>query len=264
LDGNIYDSVVYNSKIKLKDVESAYIMPSFTKNNKDMVSVAKPSLNYLSIETIKQITQFNKSKSFNSLEEIIYFLRKFNVVIRKSQGESSYLIKGLILYFNISKTTPNYVIEEFKKIYKKKFLHELDELNIYEINKKVLLNTESINEKNYECFKEAWEKCRCKLVLTIELIKAGQCDFSNINICYYDKSTRDIAINKEFMDRRNYEEKLILLMNELRSFDIDADRYKVELIGIIKGFRELELTVDEEIKNNDEKYKQKNIEATAK
>lgn len=235
--------ISYSSKINLEDIESAYIKPIFTKNEKNMISVAKPSLNFLSTTIIKELTGFSESKNFGSIDELISFLKKFNVVISRRTGESSYLIKGLTLYFNIKRIMPINVIKDFEEVCENKFSNEFEGLNYFDKKQKISTLTESITEKNYECFKEALEKYRYKFVLNIELIKEGYYDL--VNFPNFDNKEKRIIVIRRFSERQESENKLIKLINELKKFDIIAEKYEHELIDIFKEFRKLELNIEE-------------------
>jgi len=257
LDKKINDShfieIEYSSTFKPIDIMSGYITPKFSVNVKNMISVAKPSLNFLSIELIEEITK-SKSIIFENMFELLTFLNKFDVVLRDSNRKILYFVKGLILYFKVSNLIPLYVLDRFDELYNNKFPNELDALYGLARTQKKLLSTQSLTEKNYECFKEAWESYKYKLVLTLELKKQGYNDFIDFRN-NYTRAEREVSVIKTFSQRRNSENKLIKLIKELKNFDNIEARYEMEAIDIVKEFKKLEFTMEEEINHQNEIFK---------
>lgn len=252
--GSYYEKMDYCNKVNLVDIISGYITPIFTKNAKNMISLSKPSLNFLSIEIIKKITELSKSKTFENMCELQSFLNRFDDVLRYRDGKISYFVKGLTLYFNFKKIMPIDVVREFGELNKSKFPNKLVAVNDFiEIQRELLL-TESLNSQNYDCFKVAWEKYKSKLVLTIELIKEENYDLFNFKR-YDNKSKRDVFFLEILSERRQYEDKLIKLINELKMFDNIAEKYDLELIDILKGYKDLELLEQKKLKEYDEMSK---------
>lgn len=257
LDKKINDShfieIEYSGTFKPIDIMSGYITPKFSVNVKNMISVAKPSLNFLSIELIEEITK-SKSIIFENMFELLTFLNKFDVVLRDSNRKILYFVKGLILYFKVSNLIPLYVLDRFAELYNNKFPNELDALYGLARTQKKLLITQSLTEKNYECFKEAWESYKYKLELTLELKKQGYNDFIDFRN-NYTREEREVSVIKTFSERRSSEDKLIRLIKELKNFDNIEERYETEAIDIVKEFKKLEFTMEEETNHQNEIFK---------
>lgn len=79
---------------------SLIINPVFALNSSGGTSISKPSLPF-SIYEIKSILRFTTAINFNSMEEIIDFLKKYKGIIVVTPDQSNFLILNMTLYLEM-------------------------------------------------------------------------------------------------------------------------------------------------------------------
>jgi hypothetical protein len=253
------------------NIEKGYIKPKYTLNAVNMVTMAEPSLNSAPKEYIKNITGLKYAITFDSLEKIYGFLKKYNKIIAKVAEQSSFLIKGLTLYTTFEVFMPKSILNAYRDLYKNKYADEfrgmksMSESSDY-YNSKV---RHIENSKTYGCFKEVWEEYKDKLHQSADLIREGYTEFpiSYAGIftpedCPYEgqpyESSRNEMIKESIDTRRYYEDELYEAMDEFEEFKTyynEADLNKrdtIELNEIIKKFRDVEPTLESEINRYNE------------
>ncbi|MZK49030.1 hypothetical protein [Clostridium beijerinckii] len=261
-------SSLENIKDNIKD---GFINPKYTLNKANMITVSGPSLNSLSKGEIMNLTGFGRYISFNSLEEIYEFLKKYNKLVKKNEGLSSFIIKGLTLYTTLEHVPAiRYLKIAFNEAYKCKYPEEFVGLSFSGKIGRFNKVTSHINEKNYQMFINVWNEYKEKIIQSIEFIREGYAEFERYyglfspEMCY-EPDERKSILEEEIRFRREYENELIRLFDELKQFDSYALKYEAELKEIIDGFRSLEPNLEKEIKEYDEIFRveelryQKNI-----
>jgi hypothetical protein len=148
---NIKTEIIYER-------DSFYINPKFKLNEDGGVTIAEPALPF-AIDQIQHALRFEYAIPFNSLNEIIEFIRKYKDLFWGSRDTSTFLIKNTTLYATMMDNEMEimpfaFSVEEEKEV--RKLIPEF--YNKYKKYKLVEVNFWHYDEEGVKQLKKQWEK----------------------------------------------------------------------------------------------------------
>jgi len=230
----IYERILETRKLKhkkqsleniKKNIDDGNIKPIYTLNIENKINISKPALKSLEFEEIMRLTQFGNVQVFERIEVLKDFLLEYESVVRNKKLQSSYLIKGLTLYFNYEYISEHTILNKFRDSYFKREEVKKDNRNasastLRQLFAKIGEGSESIVLDNYELFESIYNQYKDGISLTKQLIKEGILEeqyygFPHPDWCLYEEGKLK-ALEEDREIKERYKRKLDRFVEELK------------------------------------------------